>query len=101
MVLGDCIVAGDGARHAMLGLLRLETSMVRPERVLGYRRLAPLAGPWLGALAAHEFHTGAILRQDGRPLFGMRDAAGTDLGTTGLVAGRVFGSWAHVIEPAG
>ena len=40
------------------------------------------------------------LRQDGAPLFAMTDAAGADLGPTGLVAGRVAGSWAHVIELA-
>ena len=100
MVLGDGIVDAAGERHAMLGLLRLETGVERPQRVLGYRRLAPLAGPWSAPLAAHEFHTAAILRQDGAPLFAMHDAAGTDLGPTGLAAGRVFGSWAHVIEPA-
>lgn len=100
MVLGDGITDGRGERHAMLGLLRLETSMERPKRVLGYRRLSPLAGPWSAPLAAHEFHTAAILREEGPPLFTMRDAAGTDLGATGLAAGRVCGSWAHVIEPA-
>jgi cobyrinic acid a,c-diamide synthase len=100
MVLGDGIVAGDGTRHAMLGLLRLETSVERPTRVLGYRRLTPLAGPWPDALAAHEFHTARTLRQHGPPLFGMRNAAGTDLGTTGLSDGRVSGSWVHLVEPA-
>ncbi len=68
--------------------------------MLGYRRLAPLAGPWSGPLAGHEFHTAATVRADGQPLFGVQDAAGTDLGTAGLVAGRVSGSFAHVIEPA-
>ncbi len=101
MVLGDGITDGEGRRHAMLGLLRLETGVERPRRTLGYRRLAPLAGPWPGPLAAHEFHTARVLRQEGAPLFAMRDAAGTDLGPTGLVSGRVAGSWAHVIEPAG
>ncbi len=100
MVLGDGLVDAEGARHAMLGLLRLETSVARPARVLGYRRLAPLGGPWPGPLAGHEFHTAVALRADGRPLFAMRDAAGTDLGTAGLVDGRVSGSFAHVIEPA-
>lgn len=100
MVLGDGIVAGDGSRHAMLGLLRLETSIERPRRTLGYRRLQPLAGPWPLPLAAHEFHAATALRQDGKPLFAMQDAAGADLGKTGLVMGNVAGSWAHVIEAA-
>jgi cobyrinic acid a,c-diamide synthase len=100
MVLGDGLADADGARYAMLGLLRLETSVARPARVLGYRRLAPLSGPWPGPLAAHEFHTAVTVRGDGPPLFQVQDAAGTDLGTAGLVAGRVSGSFAHVIEPA-
>ena len=100
MVLGDGLVDADGARHPMLGLLRLETSVARPRRVLGYRRFTPLAGPWSGPLAGHEFHTAMATRADGEPLFAVQNAAGTDLGTTGLAAGRIFGSFAHVIEPA-
>jgi cobyrinic acid a,c-diamide synthase len=100
MVLGEGLVDAEGTRHAMLGLLRLETSVARPARVLGYRRLAPLAGPWSRPLAGHEFHTAVTISAEGPPLFAMRDAAGTDFGTAGLAAGRVSGSFAHVIEPA-
>jgi cobyrinic acid a,c-diamide synthase len=100
MVLGRGLVDADGARHGMLGLLDLETSVARPARVLGYRRLAPLAGPWPGPVAGHEFHTAVALRAEGAPLFRVQDAAGDDLGIAGLVAGRVSGSFVHVIEPA-
>lgn len=100
MVLGDGLTDAEGARHAMLGLLRLETSVAGVSRVLGYRRLTPLAGPWHSLLAAHEFHYARTCRADGAPLFRMADAAGTDLGPAGLADGRVFGSFAHVIEPA-
>jgi cobyrinic acid a,c-diamide synthase len=100
MVLGEGLVDAEGTRHAMLGLLGLETSVARPGRVLGYRRLAPLAGPWPGPLAGHEFHTAVTIRAEGAPLFRVQDAAGADLGTAGLAAGRVSGSFAHVIEPA-
>ena len=108
MVLGDGLVDADGARHAMLGLLRLETSLARPARVLGYRRLAPLAGPWTrplagrsaAPLAGHEFHYAATVRADGPPLFAMQDAAGNELGPAGLAIGSVSGSFAHIIEPA-
>ena len=51
------------------------------------------------ACLAHEFHAAATLLEEGSPLYAMSDAAGADLGTTGLVDGRVSGSWAHVIEP--
>ena len=39
MVLGEGLVDSQGARHRMLGLLRLETSFAEPKRHLGYRRL--------------------------------------------------------------
>jgi cobyrinic acid a,c-diamide synthase len=99
MALGEGLVDAAGGRHAMLGLLRLETSIARPVRVLGYRRLEPLAGPWRAPVAGHEFHAAAATRADGAPLFRMRDAAGTDLGPAGLAVGRVSGSFAHIIEP--
>ncbi len=100
MVLGDGLVDAAGARHAMLGLLRLETSMAQPGRVLGYRRLVPLeTGPWRAPLAGHEFHYATTLRADGSPLFAASDAAGTDLGRIGLAHDRIAGSFAHIIEP--
>lgn len=99
MVLGEGLVDADGARHAMLGLLGLETSFAARRRHLGYRRLVPLAGPWAGPLTGHEFHYATTLRAGGAPLYRAQDAAGADLGTMGLADGRVSGSFAHVIEP--
>ncbi|HUF87570.1 MAG TPA: cobyrinate a,c-diamide synthase [Thermohalobaculum sp.] len=99
MVLGDGLVDGDGARHRMLGMLRLETSFAERHRHLGYRQLAPLGGlPWHGALRGHEFHYASTLRAEGEPLFLARDAEGADLGECGLRLGRVMGSFAHVID---
>jgi len=99
MVLGDGLVDADGRRHAMLGLVRLETSFAARRRHLGYRRLQALGGPWQGPLAGHEFHYATTLLAEGAPLFRMHDAAGTDLGPAGLCQDRVMGSFAHVIEP--
>ncbi len=98
MVLGDGLTAADGTRHAMLGMLRAETSFAERRRHLGYRRLEALGGPWQAPLKAHEFHYSTELRADGDPLFKAADAEGRDLGTIGLRAGTVFGSYAHIIE---
>jgi cobyrinic acid a,c-diamide synthase len=99
MVLGDGMFDENGARHRMLGLLRLETSFAKRQRHLGYRSLTPLGGlPWHGVLRGHEFHYATTLKAEGAPLFLAHDAEGADLGETGLHAGRVMGSFAHVIE---
>jgi len=99
MALGDGMIDADGARHRMLGLLRLETSFANRKRHLGYRSLTMLGGlPWHGVLRGHEFHYATTLRAKGAPLFLSHDAEGADLGETGLRAGRVMGSFAHVIE---
>ena len=98
MVLGDALIDADGTAHAMLGLLRLETSFAERRRHLGYRRLEPLAGPWTAPLRGHEFHYSTELRAEGEPLFRAADAEGRDLGAMGLRAGTVMGSYAHVIE---
>jgi cobyrinic acid a,c-diamide synthase len=101
MVLGEGLVDADGARHAMLGLLPLETSFAETRRSLGYRRLAPRDGaPWSGTLAGHEHHRATIVAEGDAPrLFDAEDAAGAPLGPMGLRLGRVSGSFAHVIAP--
>jgi cobyrinic acid a,c-diamide synthase len=99
MALGDGLVDADGARHRMLGLLRLETSFANPGRHLGYRSLTMLGGlPWHGVLRGHEFHYATTVRAEGDPLFLAHDAEGEDLGEAGLRNGRAMGSFAHVIE---
>jgi cobyrinic acid a,c-diamide synthase len=99
MMLGDGLVDAGGARHRMLGLLRLESSFAKPNRHLGYRQLAALGGlPWHGALRGHEFHYATTMKAEGDPLFLTQDAEGADLGEIGLHQGRVMGSFCHVIE---
>lgn len=105
MVLGEGLIDGDGARHAMAGLLPLVTSFAAPKLHLGYRaaRLAG-AGPLGGAGAAfrgHEFHYAEIVSEGpGQPLFRCRDARGRELGTAGLQTGRIMGSFVHLIDQA-
>lgn len=102
MALGKGLVDADGARHAMLGFLPVETSFSTRTRHLGYRRLDPLAGaPWPMPLTAHEFHYATVLREGpGDALFAARDARGSDLGHYGRRVGTVSGSWCHVIDRA-
>ncbi|MEQ8294262.1 MAG: cobyrinate a,c-diamide synthase [Roseovarius sp.] len=98
MVLGDGLVDADGTRHAMAGLLGVETSFQTRRLHLGYRHLTPLGGPYTRPLAGHEFHYATTLRETGDPLFRATDAEGTALPDMGLRRGRVSGSFAHVID---
>lgn len=105
MVLGQGLIDAAGVRHAMAGLLPLETSFAERRRELGYRhaRLAA-AGP-LGAAGAafrgHEFHYATIVDEGAAPpLFAAADADGADLGAAGRIQGRVMGSFMHLVDRA-
>ncbi len=100
MVLGDGLIDADGRRHAMAGLLRLETSFATRKLHLGYRDLTPLRGVFKAPLKAHEFHYATTKKAEGAPLFEARDAEGVGLPDMGLSLGRVSGSFAHVIDAA-
>lgn len=100
MVLGDGLVDAGGNRHAMAGLLRLETSFAKRRLHLGYRHLTPKGGIWQGALTGHEFHYATTVRADGNALFEASNAEGETLPLMGLIEGAVSGSFAHVIDRA-
>ena len=102
MALGEGLVDAEGRRHAMAGLLPLETSMADPVRRLGYRRLRAASGFALGhSFRAHEFHYARVLREGpGEPLFEAADTLGRPLGPAGLARGRVTGSFMHLIDAA-
>ncbi len=102
MVLGEVLVDASGQAHAMAGLLPLATSFESPRLHLGYRQVRTVGDGPLGPAGAgfrgHEFHYATVVREAGAPpLFSCRDAGGRELGATGLVAGRVFGSFVHLI----
>ena len=105
MVMGQGLIDADGQRHAMAGLLPLETSFAERRLHLGYRqaeltRDCPL-GPAGGGFRGHEFHYARTLSEGpGEPLFACRDASGHPIGTTGRVNGRVMGSFVHLIDAA-
>ena len=102
MVLGEGLVDEGGTRHAMAGLLGLETSFAERQRHLGYR-LARIDADtaWLGGTHArgHEYHYSRVLAERGDPLLEIvGDGAGLDAPrAAGLRKGRVMGSFVHLI----
>jgi cobyrinic acid a,c-diamide synthase len=101
MVLGRSLTDKEGATHRMLGLLDIVTTIERPKRMLGYRRLvhrSPL--PWPERLYGHEFHYSTGTQVPENPLFAATDALGEPQPGLGAVNGRVMGSYAHVIDVA-
>ncbi len=105
MVLGRGLVDAAGARHAMAGLLPLETSFASRRLHLGYREMRLVADGPLGragaAFRGHEFHYASVVEEDAEaPLFACRDALGAELGRLGATSGTVMGSFLHLIDRA-
>ena len=103
MTLGQGLIDADGQRHAMAGLLGLETSFAKRKLHLGYRQATLATDAVLGQTGhqfrGHEFHYATVLSETGgEPLFTCRNAGGDDLGSAGLVQGRVMGSFVHLID---
>jgi len=101
MVLGAGLTDAKGARHAMTGLLGLETSFEKRRMHLGYR-LAELASAMPGhgpgaQLRGHEFHYATIVSQPDAPLARVRDANGAEVAETGSRRGHVSGTFFHLI----
>lgn len=103
MVLGAGIEDRDGTRHAMLGLLGLETSFAKRKMHLGYRFATVTKGPRLGqTLRGHEFHYATILAEPDTPLANISDASGTTMPETGSLrsqagGGTTSGTFFHLI----
>jgi cobyrinic acid a,c-diamide synthase len=102
MVLGTALTDETGHAHAMAGLLDLHTSFARRRLHLGYRQARLIAAGPLGAAGqtyrGHEFHYATITAETGAPLFHTTDAAHGATGPAGLRAGRVMGSFVHLID---
>jgi len=101
MVLGDGLTDANGTRHAMTGLLGLETSFAKRRMHLGYRR-AELAADMPGhapgtQLRGHEFHYATIIAQPDPPLAAVCDANGAEVAETGSRRGRATGTFFHLI----
>lgn len=103
MTLGTGITDGKGKRHAMAGLLPVETSFAQRRLHLGYRQVSlcgamPLGGQG-AAFRGHEFHYATILSEgEGDALFKAADSRGQDLGLLGRRVGNVMGSFIHLID---
>ncbi|MFV0383337.1 cobyrinate a,c-diamide synthase, partial [Paracoccus sp. (in: a-proteobacteria)] len=109
MALGAGLVAADGKRHRMAGLLGLETSFARRRMHLGYRlaemRIAACGLAAGVRLRGHEFHYATILSQPDAPLACVKDATGAELSETGSHrdmpgGGCASGTFFHLIAPA-
>jgi cobyrinic acid a,c-diamide synthase len=110
MTLGRGLVDANGARHAMAGLLPVETSFAERALHLGYREAELVAAGPLGAVGArfrgHEFHFARLVSGEGpgvegaAPLFRCHDARGAESGTMGGRAGTVMGSFLHLVDAA-
>ncbi len=101
IALGQGLVDANGARHQMAGLLKLETSFAQRKLHLGYRHATLLRDGVLGRKGArvrgHEFHYVRTLSSNDAPLADMIDANGVDVGESGLVRGRVSGTFFHCV----
>jgi len=104
MTLGAGLVDATGTRHAMVGLLGLETDFAQRRLHLGYRTatlLAPIPGYAAGsALRGHEFHYASVAAQPDQPLAEIRDASGMPAAETGSRRGHVTGSFFHMVDVA-
>jgi cobyrinic acid a,c-diamide synthase len=105
MVLGAGLIDKDGTRHAMMGLLGLETSFATRRMHLGYR-LAELAAGMPGyaagaRLRGHEFHYATILAQPDARLGAVHDANGAEVAESGSRRGHVTGTFFHLIAEEG
>jgi cobyrinic acid a,c-diamide synthase len=104
MVLGQSLEDGDGQKHAMVGLLPVETSYAKRKMHLGYRVAHLLEGGVMGQagqrLVGHEFHYASVTQIDPSretAFATITDGEGNDLGTAGHRRGHVTGSFFHVI----
>ncbi|NHZ48372.1 cobyrinate a,c-diamide synthase, partial [Desulfovibrio sp. XJ01] len=115
MYLMRSITDTHGNLHAMTGCLPAACRMDARLRALGYREAqalrASLFGPAGTVLRGHEFHysrldpaskevsPGPVAAQSGHSghsVWTLRDRNGTPLGTEGLCAGSVSGSYVHL-----
>jgi cobyrinic acid a,c-diamide synthase len=102
MVLGQGLADAEGKRHAMTGLLAVETSFARPSLHLGYRTARLDADCALGAagteILGHEFHYASVLAVGDDRLVECRDASNAVVAEAGARRGSVSGTFFHAIS---
>lgn len=101
MMLGRGIEDAEGRRHAMAGLLPVETSFATRRLHLGYRRITWRADmPFAKAGQAHvghEYHHATLAGPEGDPIADAADAEGCPIGPMGSRVGQVTGSFFHLV----
>ena len=105
MALGRGLLDAAGQRHALAGLLPLETSFAERRLHLGYRETNLAGDGPLGRSGArhrgHEFHYATVVVEGAAPpLFAVADSGGHQLATAGRRSGNVMGSFIHLIDHA-
>ena len=104
MVLGCGLEDASGHRHAMTGLLGLETSFAKRKLHLGYRRARLRAACCLGAagleLFGHEFHYATTVSAGGEALVDCEDASGAAISEQGARRDATTGTFFHLIDRA-
>ncbi len=104
MVLGQGLEDAEGQRHAMAGLLALETSFAKRSLHLGYRMARLDADCALGSagttVLGHEFHYASVLSAGDGALVECRDASGAVVTEAGARRGSVSGTFFHAISKA-
>jgi cobyrinic acid a,c-diamide synthase len=102
MVLGDGLEDAGGQRHAMAGLLTLETSFAKRRLHIGYRRARLRVDCALGGagneIMGHEFHYARTLSPGDEPLVDCRDVSGNVVPEAGARRGSVSGTFFHAIS---
>jgi len=102
MVLGSGLEDADGQRHAMAGLLSLETSFAKRRLHLGYRAARLVADCAIGRAGAmvfgHEFHYATTISVGDEPLVSATDATGAAVAERGARRGSVSGTFFHLID---
>jgi cobyrinic acid a,c-diamide synthase len=102
MVLGAGLEDADGVRHAMTGLLGVETSFAKPRMTLGYRRARLLTASALGPpgteIMGHEFRFATVAAHAEDPLLAAVEASGAAVAERGARRGTVTGTFLHVID---
>ncbi len=105
MYLGGAVRTLDGARHAMAGVVPVETAMLKTLKTLGYTE-ATFTGDWLWGAAGdacrgHEFHYSEIVADRGRaegwqPAYHLHHRREEAVAVEGFAKGRVLASYVHL-----
>jgi cobyrinic acid a,c-diamide synthase len=105
MYLGESLASLDGARHALAGVLPIQTAMLGKLKSLGYAEVTlredSLWGPRGTTLRGHEFHYSEItkpLPTDSvwQRVYSVKQRSGEPFKLEGFQRGRILASYVHL-----